>query len=133
MSTKPTIYSVLFLILVVSSARAQNTSLDSNIIGIWKGTSLCQIKNSPCHDEIVVYYISKVQGIDSFNISANKIVDGKEEEMGILGCKLDRKNNRLLSTSHNSLWTFNFKDKNLDGTLFYNEKLYRIIKLQKQQ
>lgn len=27
--------------------------------GVWNGTSLCQVKNSPCHDEIVVYHISK--------------------------------------------------------------------------
>jgi len=30
-----------------------------SIEGVWKGTSLCQIKDSPCHDETVVYHISK--------------------------------------------------------------------------
>src|SRR5262245_20364383 len=117
---------LVFLTFVAGYSKAQNLNLDSSITGIWKGTSICQVKNSPCHDEIVVYYITKVEGIDTFNISANKIVNGKEEEMGVIGCKLDRKNNRLLSTSYNSQWTFNFKDKDLDGTLFHKENLYRI-------
>jgi hypothetical protein len=25
---------------------------------VWKGDSLCQIKDSPCHDEASVYYVS---------------------------------------------------------------------------
>ena len=116
--------SLLLTLLAVHSAKSQ-TSLDSVVIGIWKGTSICQIKNSPCHDEVVVYYISKAQGIDT-------IVNGKEEEMGIIGFKLDKKNNRLLSTDYNSLWTLTFKDKDLDGTLYQKGNLYRIIKLKKQ-
>jgi len=131
MSIKALVCSLLFL--AVNSVRAQNSPQDNSIIGTWKGTSICQVKNSPCHDEIVVYYISKVQGIDTFNIAANKIVNGKEEEMGTIGCKLDRNNNRLLSTSYNSLWTFNFKSDSLNGTLYARGDLYRIIKLKKQQ
>jgi len=131
MNLKAIVYSLLFL--AVHSANAQNSTQDNSIIGIWKGTSICQVKNSPCHDEIVVYYISKVQGIDTFNIVANKIVNGKEEDMGTLGCKLDKANNRLLSNSYNSLWTFNFKNDSLNGTLYARGSLYRIIKLKKQQ
>ena len=126
---------ILFLlfILAAETALSQNSSQDNSIIGIWKGTSICQVKNSPCHDEVVVYYISKVQGIDTFNIVANKIVNGKEEDMGTLGCKLDKANNRLLSNSYNSLWTFNFKSDSLNGTLYARGSLYRIIKLKKEK
>lgn len=127
------IFSILVCFLTVSSANAQKTISDSAIIGVWKGTSICQIKNSPCHDEVVVYYITKAQGIDTFNISANKIVNGKEEEMGEIGCKLVKENNSLHSTSYNSLWTFNIQGKDLDGTLYHEGKLYRIIKLTKQK
>lgn len=126
------IFSIAVCLLSGSSI-AQKTVSDSDILGVWKGTSICQIKNSPCHDEIVVYYISKVSGLDTFNIKANKIVNGKEEEMGDIGFKLDRKNNRLTSTAYNSLWTFNIKGKDLDGTLYHEGKLYRIIKLTKQK
>lgn len=120
------------LLIIATYAGAQNIRQDSSVIGIWKGTSICQVKNSPCHDEIVVYHITQVKTSDTFNIAANKIVNGKEEEMGIISCTLDRKNKKLLSSSHNGLWTFNLNGMALDGTLFYKGDLYRIIKLVKQ-
>src|SRR6476620_5934473 len=123
----------LYIFIAVYPTNAQEATTDSFLLGIWKGTSLCQVHNSPCRDESVVYYISKVQGTDTFNIAANKIVDGQEEEMGVIGCKWDRGNNLLRSTSFNGLWTFNFKNNNLDGTLYYKGNLYRIIKLTKQK
>ncbi len=125
---KTILFCISFLVIVFNSAKAQ-----TNLIGIWKGTSICQVKNSPCHDEIVVYHISKGEGIDSFNIQANKIVNGVEEDMGILQCKLERKRNQLISTSYKSLWTFNLKGKSMDGTLMVQGALYRIIKLSKQE
>lgn len=121
----------LFAFVLPCTARAQKTDQDSSILGVWKGTSICQVRNSPCHNENVVYYISKVAG-DKFNIDATKIVGGKEEDMGIIGCQLDRKNNRLLSSDYNSKWVFNFKGKELSGTLYHEGTLYRIIKLAKQ-
>lgn len=124
--------TAIIMFIFADSAIAQKYLPGSSLIGTWKGTSICQIKNSPCHDEIVVYYISKAKGNDTFSIKANKIVNGKEEEMGIIGFKLDSKNNRLLSTDYNSVWTLNFKDENIDGTLYNRGNLYRIIKLKKQ-
>lgn len=107
-------------------------SIDSAIIGVWKGSSICQVQNTPCHDEIVVYYIAKDQGVDSFSVKANKIIDGKEEEMGVLLFKLDRKNRRLISNDNGALWKFDLKNRELSGTLFYKGIFYRIIKLTKQ-
>ena len=31
----------------------------ASFVGVWKGDSVCQIKESPCHDETSVYYVSK--------------------------------------------------------------------------
>jgi len=45
---------------------------DSSLTGIWKGTSICQVKPSPCNDEIAVYHISKGEKPNSFHIIANK-------------------------------------------------------------
>lgn len=127
-----TLLAFVFFTLLVVYAKGQNLNFDSSIIGVWKGTSLCQQKNSSCHDEVAVYYIVKVQGIDTFNIDGKRIVNGKEIDMGILGCKLDRKNKRLLSTTY-GLWTFNFKGNVLDGTLYQNGELFRIVKLTKMK
>ena len=111
---------------------AQKPVSDSTLTGVWKGTSICQVKNSPCHDEVVVYHITKAAGLDSFDIAANKIVNAVEEEMGTVSCKLDRKNHQLLSTSHNGIWKFNIVGSHMDGILIYNGSLYRIINVSKQ-
>jgi hypothetical protein len=104
---------------------------DTLLIGVWKGSSICQIKNSPCHDETVVYYISKKPGIDTFYIHGYKIVNAVEEEMGILPFTVNKKTNQLISTSY-GLWTFTIKQRKMEGTLVSKGALYRIINLIKQ-
>ena len=133
MITKTILYSILLYCLTCHQIKAQTTASkqDSSIIGVWKGTSICQVKNSPCHDENVVYRISKGQGIDTFNVSGNKIVNGKEVEMGIIPFKFDKTTNQL-TASMNGLWTLNLKGKVLEGTLTSNGTLYRIVKVSKQ-
>ena len=69
---------LLFILFFGKTVTAQSFE------GTWKGTSLCQIKNSPCHDEIVVYHISKDSTGKSYEVIANKIVDGKEDYMGTI-------------------------------------------------
>jgi len=51
------------------------------IAGTWKGTSLCQVKDSPCHDEIAIYHAVKAEG-NNYRFQMNKMVNGKEVEMG---------------------------------------------------
>jgi len=125
----------LILLLLVCAGIYNNlnaqVNYDTLLIGVWKGSSICQIKNSPCHDETVVYHISKKPGIDTFYINGNKIVNGVEEEMGILPFTLNKKTNQLNSTSY-GLWTFTIKQRKLEGTLVSNGALYRIINLTKQ-
>src|SRR3954454_14353655 len=104
-------WSLLFsiiLCLASTSNQAQNrvVNIDTLLIGTWSGTSICQIKNSPCHDETVVYHISKNKGADTFFINANKIVNGVEEGMGILPFVYNNKTNQLTSTAY-GIRTFN--------------------------
>jgi len=100
------------------------------LIGTWTGSSLCQIKNSPCHDEKVVYHISKNRGIDTFYINAGKIVNGEEEGMGILPFIYSAKTRQLTSTAY-GIWTFNVEGPKLEGTLFVRGELFRKILLYK--
>jgi hypothetical protein len=122
----------LFLVFagICSNLNAQ-VNYDTLLIGVWRGSSICQVKNSPCHDETVVYHISKKPGIDSFYINASKIVNGVEEEMGILPFVLNREKNQIVSTSY-GLWTFTIKQRKMEGTLYSKGVLYRIINLTRQ-
>jgi hypothetical protein len=129
-------WSLLFsiiLCLASKSNQAQNgvvNKIDTLLIGTWNGTSVCQIKNSSCHDETVVYHISKNKGVDTFFINASKIVNGVEEEMGILPFVYNKKTNQLTSTAY-GIWTFNLEGDKLEGTLLVHGDLFRRIKVHK--
>jgi hypothetical protein len=108
----------------------QYSHAQSGPTGVWRGSSLCQVKNSPCHDEVVVYHISK--GKDStYEIQMNKIVNGIEEEMGVLPCSYDS-SHTLRSTAFNGIWVFQLKEGKLEGTLMFRGQLYRIISLSRK-
>lgn len=116
--------------LVCCKLQGQQITTDS-LVGTWKGTSLCQVKNSPCHDEIVVYHIKKGNTPDSCSIQANKIVNGVEEDMGTLSCKVDNVNNQLISLANGAKWVFKIRNGKMEGTLIYNNNLFRIIQVSK--
>ena len=64
----------------------------STIAGVWSGHSVCEDKNSPCHDEVNVYRFSSVPGSPyEFRVTASKVVDGKEIVMGTGEWKYDEK------------------------------------------
>jgi len=120
---------MLLLILFIHGSFAQKNQ-DSLITGTWKGTSICQVKNSPCHDETVVCHISRASS-DSFHFMMNKMVNGKEEDMGMLTCVLERSSGQIRSTASKGLWTFSIKNGAMDGRLIYEDKLYRVLRMEK--
>jgi len=130
--SKPTLLIILILCLVSKSNQAQTNpaQIDSLLIGTWNGSSICQVKNSPCHDETVVYHISKNKGVDTFYINAGKIVNGVEEGMGILPFVYNKKTNQLTSTAY-GIWTFDLEGAKLEGTLVVHGDLFRKIILYK--
>jgi hypothetical protein len=78
---------VLALLSVITGrAAAQLPASAPTAVGTWRGTSLCQVRPSPCSDENIVYRITRVGLGDSLSIDGRKIVNGREEEMGIIGC-----------------------------------------------
>ena len=105
------------------------------IIGTWKGTSICQVKNSPCHDEIAAYHVLKGDKPGIYQFVMNKIVNGAEEDMGVLQYTYDAAANTLTSVDEKrkTIWKFKLNDKTMEGTLVYNNVLYRIIKLTKEK
>ena len=111
---------------MILTERIRKKVCDTMLIGTWNGTSICQIKNSPCHDETIVYHISKNKGTDSFYINASKIVNGMEQEMGILPFVYNKQANQLTSTAY-GIWAFKIEEAKLEGTLMVNGDLFRKI------
>ncbi len=127
-------------LLVISGHSISQTKAKpgNDITGTWKGTSICQVKNSPCHDETAVYHISPIPGSDSFRVRLNKIVNGVEEEMGELNCSFNSSTTTLLGYTRDRQqrlgeWKFVIKGRELNGTLILgNSLLYRVIHLSKE-
>ena len=119
---------LLFILILGKTVTAQSFE------GIWKGTSLCQIKNSPCHDEVVVYHISKDSNGKSYEVIANKIIDGKEDYMGTIPFTYDSKQKVFVSVDsvRNARWEFKITGSAMKGTLMYKGDLFRIIDVKKE-
>jgi hypothetical protein len=98
-------------------ASAQRAAPSINPAGVWRGTSLCLVHPSPCHDESVVYRITGVNATDSLSVDARKIVNGQEEEMGILGCGFDAPARRVTCTMPQGVWRFTIRGDSLVGEL----------------
>ena len=110
-------------------------SATGSITGTWKGTSVCHVKDSPCHDEIAIYHAVKAEG-NTYTFQMNKIVNGKEVEMGKTTFTYNKNNETLdgvtTSARGKGLWHFVVKGDTMHGTLTVdNNILYRVIDLHK--
>jgi hypothetical protein len=130
MKVQKTLLFIACLFIGVSCFSQSGVSLP----GIWKGTSICQVKNSPCHDENAVYHIYKPDSLGHYGIQMNKMVNGKEEEMGLLDFIYNSSAQTLISRDEqrNAEWKFIIKGNRIEGTLMYKNQLYRIINVTKQ-
>jgi hypothetical protein len=108
----------LFLVCVVglgAQAGAQASDLRSVSVGVWRGTSLCLVRPSACNDEVVVYRVSRMAARDSVAFDARKIVNGQEEEMGVLSCGVTKAGTQLTCAIRNGGWHFTIKGDSLVG------------------
>ena len=113
----------------------QQTTADK-IEGIWKGSSLCQVKPSACHDENVVYHMSR-KSANVYTIQANKIVNGAEEDMGTFDSVVYDETKRTLTfimkdrQGRSNVWLFKLDGMQMHGTLTQEKTLFRIVELKK--
>ena len=65
----------------------------------------------------------------------NKMVNGVEEDMGVLDFTYDASAGTLTykDEARNAEWKFTIKGKAMDGTAYVKGQLYRIIKLTKEK
>jgi hypothetical protein len=107
------------------AARQDEKASDSlsKLLGDWEGESVCADPNRPaCRNEHVVYHISKKEGeTDAVTIDADKIVNGKPENMGALDCKHDASKSTLtceftVNGTH-GVFEFTINGDEMEGTL----------------
>jgi hypothetical protein len=102
------------------------------VVGIWRGESLCTVKPSPCHDEVVVYHFAPGKTPAAVVATANKIVDGKEVNMGVLDCTFDAAHRALTCPIARGTFRFVIEGRQLSGTLtLVDGTLFRRISAKK--
>lgn len=133
----PLLFAGIFL-TAAPGARSSNpfrqkARQTDSLLGNWTGTSLCQVKNSPCHDENVVFHFLPGIGPDKYKVSADKIVDGKLVNMGELDFTFNRATNTLTCVFSNGTWVLVVNKTHMDGTLTTTDKvLYRKLSLSRR-
>jgi hypothetical protein len=103
----------------------------SSVVGVWRGTSQCTVRPSPCNDETVVYYVS---GTDRDHLLwvANKIVDGKEVEMGRSECQLVPAEHRAVCRMERGTFLFAIDGNRIHGRLdLLDGTRYRVIEVER--
>ncbi|HET9826524.1 MAG TPA: hypothetical protein VFP87_14390 [Chitinophagaceae bacterium] len=120
--------NLLITVCVITCGQA---NLPDSLAGTWEGKSICQIRPSPCNDEIAVYHITRTDKPNTYHIVMNKVVDGKEEDMAEYDYHFDLASKTLScwDDAHKIAWTFHVTGNHMEGTLTFQNKIYRIIRL----
>ena len=130
---KKTVYGLALALSFAFSAFGQTT-----VVGSWYGDSVCQVKDSPCKTEKVVYRIIQADDAGTkFIMQADKIINEKPEFMGTIEFQYDAAGKTLTGKIANgkaagAVWKFTIKDKEMEGTLTLADgTVYRRIKVAK--
>jgi len=113
-------YRFAYLVAIISSVLARPLPAQEarpDPVGTWRGTSLCQVRPSACHDESVVFRITRTTTRDSLALDGRKIVNAAEVEMGVLGCRFEAPSARLTCPMPNGVWQFTIRGDSLVGEL----------------
>jgi hypothetical protein len=113
-------YRFVYIAAIMSSVFARHIPAQTaraDPVGTWRGTSLCQVRPSACHDESVVYRITRTTARDSLALDGRKIVNAAEVEMGVLGCRLEAPSAQLTCSIPDGVWQFTIRGDSLVGEL----------------
>ena len=118
---------VLLGLCAVCMAQSSNVA---SVIGTWEGESICTVHPSACHDEHVIYEITKAAQ-DKLTMSADKVVNGERQNMGDLECTYD---GRMLSCPvARGIWAFDVSGSKMSGTLKLTDgTLFRKVSVKKK-
>jgi hypothetical protein len=113
----------IVLVLINSATIAFAITDDGpGLVGNWTGESICAGNRPACHDEKVIFRITKLPDEHGkVTIFADKVIDGKPEPMWELEFTYDRDKHTLTNEftrgNTHGLWEFSVKEDTMEGTL----------------
>ena len=123
---------------VIAAALLLSLAASDPVAGTWEGSSLCQVKPSPCHDEHVIYRI-RLTAPRRYTIDAYKLVAGQEQYMGSLDLKLDASGHELAGSNRDRSgvdhpWLFTVRGNHMSGKALTapGGQVYRLIEATKR-
>jgi|SRR5215472_2248157 len=116
----------LFLPVACAAAQSGSSGDQVEILGAWEGESKCILRDSPCHDEHVIYEISADKSVSGgLKMDGYKVVNGGRVLMGTLRCEFEARKKILSCTSRgkdSDDWEYTLSGDTLEGTLTINGK-----------
>ena len=122
MSPKTTQIAGIALAGALAHTAIAQSPAPANPVGTWRGTSTCLVQPSACHDEVVVYRITQMKAVDSVSVDAFKIVNGQEDNMGLLTCRVAPGSGQLACSIPHGVWYFTARGDSLTGELRLPDK-----------
>lgn len=107
------------------------TASSAGVLGTWEGESICTVRPSACHDEHVIYQITQDEQ-KKISVSADKVVNGERQNMGVLECTYDGK--ALTCPFPKGVWSFSVTGSKMNGGLkLADGTLFRKVDVEKKQ
>jgi hypothetical protein len=118
---------------VAAASPTQSNGPTEQLVGDWRGRSLCVTTTRPaCTDETVVYHVARhAPGVEAFDIKAEKIVAGKAQLMGDLACNFETTRQQLVCPMGEAKWQFRWDGHQLVGVLADDNGPFRVIRVDK--
>ena len=126
-------FAVITAFIYVVSCIAAVMS-DSGLAGNWQGELICTIKDSPCHNEHVIYRVEEPDSAGKLKIQMDKVVDGKPKLMGTVNCVFDKAASAVTCNTQRGVWKFTVAGQKMGGTFVLTDgRLYRKISVTKEK
>ena len=105
----------------------------SAVVGDWRGTSICVVRESACHDEVSLYHFATIaDNPHAVSLEANKIVDGKPVTMGTGNCQFDPAKLQIKCPLPSASLIFQISGNEMTGTMtLSNGTVWRKLSLKK--
>jgi hypothetical protein len=106
---------------------------EESLVGDWRGESVCQVRESACHDEDSLYHVEKVAGKPHWiSMRLDKIVEGKPVTMGTVECLHHAEDHTLTCEFPRGVFRFIIEGAKMQGTMTLPDKtVWRKISLNK--